>query len=140
MMRLLLIIAILIFAVPFNVGLAQSTLPDAPYANQQLEDPALENAATDLMQTLRCITCQSQSIADSDASLAGDMRHQVRTRIAAGEKPEAIRDWMIARYGDWVSYEPTVKPITWPLWAFPLVIIALAAFLLRGRFVRKIED
>lgn len=131
---------ILLFAAPLNMVLAQSTLPDAPYANQQLSDPDLEKAATDLMETLRCITCQSQSIADSDASLAGDMRHQVRTRIAAGEPPEAIRDWMIARYGDWVSYEPTVKPITWPLWVFPLAIIILAVFLLRGRFVRKIED
>jgi cytochrome c-type biogenesis protein CcmH len=137
---LLLITTILMFAAPLHMVLAQSTLPDAPYANQQLEDPVLENTATDLMETLRCITCQSQSIADSDASLAGDMRHQVRTRIAAGEEPEAIRDWMIARYGDWVSYEPSVKPITWPLWAFPLAIILLAAFLLRGRFVRKIED
>lgn len=145
MMRLVFICCLaFVFAtstvVPLASVAAQSSLPDAPYANQQLADPRQEAVATDLMETLRCVTCQSQSIADSDASLAGDMRHQVRTRIAAGEDPEAIREWMIARYGDWVSYAPTVKPITWPLWAFPLAIIALALFLLRGRFVRKIED
>ena len=60
---LLLITTILMFAAPLYMVLAQSTLPDAPYANQQLEDPVLENIATDLMETLRCITCQSQSIA-----------------------------------------------------------------------------
>ncbi|MCV5968464.1 cytochrome c-type biogenesis protein, partial [Lactococcus petauri] len=61
---------------------------------------------------------------------------QVRTRIAAGEDPEAIRQWLIERYGDYVSYSPQVKPITWPLFAAPLLILAVAAFLLRGRFRR----
>jgi cytochrome c-type biogenesis protein CcmH len=139
-MRSVLIIVFALAAMLTQPICAQSRLPDAPYANQQLADPEQEALAANLMLTLRCVTCQSQSIADSDASLAGDMRHQVRTRIAAGEDPESIRQWMIARYGDWVSYEPTVRPITWPLWAFPLVIIALALFLLRGRFVRKVED
>jgi len=116
---------------------AQDLLPPAPYAYKQLEDPAQEAKAEALMETLRCLTCQSQSIADSDAPLAGDMRHEVRTRIAAGEDPEAIRAWLIERYGDWVSYAPPVKPLTWPLWAAPLVFMAIAAFLLRGRFSRK---
>lgn len=61
---------------------AQDSLPPAPYAYKQLEDPAKEKAAQDLMMTLRCLTCQSQSIADSDAPMAGDMRNQVRERIA----------------------------------------------------------
>src|SRR5690606_41315504 len=78
---------------------AQDSLPPAPYAYQQLEDPALEAQAQALMETLRCLKCQSQSIADSDAPMAGDMRHQVRTRIAAGEDPEQIRAWLIERYG-----------------------------------------
>mgnify|MGYP002789231395 FL=1 len=63
----------------------QDALPPAPYAYQQLEDPAQEARAMELMHSLRCLKCQSQSIADSDAPMAGDMRHQVRTRIAAGE-------------------------------------------------------
>ena len=69
------------------------------------------------METLRCLNCQSQSIADSDAPMAGDMRNQVRERIAAGEEPEAIRAWLIERYGDYVSYAPRVTRLTWPLFA-----------------------
>jgi cytochrome c-type biogenesis protein CcmH len=68
--------------------------------------------------------------------MAGDMRHQVRTRIAAGEEPEVIRQWLIDRYGDYVSYSPQMKPITWPLFAAPLIILLVAALLLRGRFRR----
>ncbi len=58
------------------------------------------------METLRCVVCQGQSIADSDASMAGDMRALVRSRIAAGETPQAIRAWLIERYGDYNSYDP----------------------------------
>jgi cytochrome c-type biogenesis protein CcmH len=87
------------------------------------------------METLRCLKCQSQSIADSDAPMAGDMRSQVRQRIARGEDPEAIRAWLVERYGDYVSYKPRVTPLTWPLFALPLVLLVLAAALLRRRFV-----
>jgi cytochrome c-type biogenesis protein CcmH len=111
---------------------AQDTMPPAPYAYNQLDDPALEAEAAALMQTLRCLKCQSQSIADSDAPMAGDMRHQVRSRILAGERPEDIRTWLVARYGDYVSYEPEVSATTWPLFAVPvLVILIVAAVLLR---------
>lgn len=118
---------------------AQQSVPPAPYANTQLENAAQERDARALMQTLRCLTCQSQSIADSDAPMAADMRHEVRTRIAAGESPDAIRAWLVERYGDWISYEPAVSAVTWPLWALPLILIVVAAFLLRGRFRRKRE-
>jgi cytochrome c-type biogenesis protein CcmH len=115
---------------------AQDTMPPAPYAYRQLDDPALEARAQGLMETLRCLKCQSQSIADSDAPMAGDMRHQVRTRIAAGEDPEHIRKWMMERYGDYVSYAPQVSRRTWPLFAGPLVLLAIAALLLWRRFGR----
>ncbi|WP_369800728.1 cytochrome c-type biogenesis protein [Novosphingobium sp. AAP83] len=121
-------------------ALAQDLLPPAPYAYKQLEEPALEAKAQALMETLRCLKCQSQAISDSDAPMAGDMRHQVRTRIAAGEEPEAIRTWLVERYGDYVSYAPQNKPIMWPLFAAPLVILLLAALLLRGRFRRDPKD
>jgi cytochrome c-type biogenesis protein CcmH len=113
--------------------LAQSALPPAPYADRQISDPALERKAKALMETIRCLTCQSQSIADSNASLAGDMRSQIRERIMAGEEPEHIRAWLIERYGDWVSYEPTADPVLWPLWGAPLLLIGLGLLLLRGR-------
>ena len=90
-------------------------------------------AAQDLMQTLRCLKCQSQSIADSDAPMAGDMRHQVRTRIAAGEDPEAIRNWMIQRYGDYVSYAPRVTSSTWPLFAIPVLLLLIAGLIVWRR-------
>ena len=118
----------------FSLPLAAQNLPQAPYAYRQLDNPALEAKAQALMVTLRCLQCQSQSIADSDAPMAGDMRSQVRQRIATGEDPEAIRAWLVERYGDYVSYAPRVTTLTWPLFAAPLVLLALAALLLRRRF------
>lgn len=127
-------LAALLFWAPLR---AQDTLPPAPYAYRQLDDPAQEAKAQALMETLRCLKCQSQSIADSDAPMAGDMRSQVRMRIAAGEDPEAIRAWLVERYGDYVSYAPRVTALTWPLFAIPLVLLAVAALLLRRRFGGK---
>ena len=132
-MKRALLLAALLAAMPV---LADSTLPPAPYANVQLGDPAQEAEAEALMETLRCLQCQGQSIADSDAQIAGDLRNQVRLRIKAGEDPEAIRAWLIERYGDYVSYAPRVTSLTWPLFAAPLALIALAAVLLRRRFRR----
>lgn len=132
-MRRLLILLALAFAVPV---LADDSMPPAPWAYRQLPDPAQEAKAKALMETLRCLVCQSQSIADSDASIAGDMRSQVRERIARGEDPEAIRTWLIQRYGDYVSYEPRVTALTWPLFAAPVVLLLIAALLLRKRFGR----
>jgi len=133
-MRLLLAILALSFAVPLA---AQDSMPDAPYAYRQLEDPAQEAKAKALMETLRCLTCQGQSIADSDARIAGDMRHQVRTRIKAGENPEAIRAWLMERYGDYISYKPELSATTWPLFALPLVLLLAGLLVMRGKFRRK---
>ena len=115
---------------------AQDSLPPAPYAYRQIDDPALEAKAQALMETLRCLKCQSQSIADSDAPMAGDMRHQVRTRIAAGESPDEVRAWLVERYGDYVSYKPAISVTTWPLFAIPLVLLAAVALILRRRLGR----
>ena len=128
---LLLLAAVLAAPAP-----GQDLLPPAPYAYRQLDDPGLEAKAQALMITLRCVRCQSQSIADSDAPIAGDMRSQVRLRIQAGEDPEAIRAWLVERYGDYVSYAPRVTSLTWPLFAAPLVLLGLALLLLRKRFRR----
>jgi cytochrome c-type biogenesis protein CcmH len=90
------------------------------------------------MEQLRCLVCQGQSIADSDAELAGDMRDLVRRRIAAGEKPADIRSWLIQRYGTWISYKPTAELATWPLWLAPLALVLIGAWLIRRRIrVRK---
>ena len=136
MKRLLVLLALILAPLATATLRADDTMPPAPYAYRQLDDPRLEAKAQALMETIRCLTCQSQSIADSDASLAGDMRSQIRERIARGESPEAIRQWLIDRYGDYITYSPRVTSLTWPLFAAPLAILALAALLLRRRFVR----
>lgn len=119
---------------------ADSNLPPAYWADRQLPDPKQEAAAQDLMAELRCLVCQGQSIADSDAELAGDMRDLVRRRIAAGEKPSAIRAWLVQRYGTWISYKPTAEPAAWPLWLAPLALMLAGACLIRRRIRLKAND
>jgi len=119
---------------------AQTALPPAPWADRQLDDPAKEEKAKALMETIRCLTCQSQSIADSNASLAADMRSEIRQRIAEGEDPEHIRSWLIERYGDWVSYTPRIEAATWPLFAAPVVLLALGILIVRGRIGRRKKE
>jgi len=136
-MRLLVAAVALAAAAPL---LAQSTLPAAEYANTQLPDPKQEAKARALMETLRCLVCQGQSIADSNADMAGDMRALVRKRIAAGEDPESIRHWLVERYGDWVTYEPPLSLRTGPLWALPILLLGAGLFLARGRFKRKAKN
>ncbi|OHT20296.1 cytochrome c-type biogenesis protein [Edaphosphingomonas haloaromaticamans] len=118
-------------------ALADSAMPPAELAYSQLPDPAQEARAAALMKTLRCLVCQGQSIADSDAEMAGDMRALVRSRIAAGETPDQVRGWLIERYGNWVSYDPPLDRLTWPLWVLPAVLIAAGAWLARGRFRKR---
>ncbi|QIQ88149.1 MAG: cytochrome c-type biogenesis protein CcmH [Erythrobacter sp.] len=119
---------------------SQQAMPPAPYAYTQLADPELEAEARDLMLTLRCLKCQSQSIADSDAPMAGDMRHQVRSRLLAGEEPDEIRAWLVERYGDYVSYSPEVSSTTWPLFAIPVVLLLLVGGVLLRRLGRRRSD
>ncbi|MEE4453493.1 cytochrome c-type biogenesis protein [Novosphingobium resinovorum] len=134
--RLIALVALTLAAPVF----AQEEQSTAPYAYRQLSDPAKEARAQDLMVTLRCLQCQGQSIADSDAPIAGSMRSLVRERIAAGETPEQIRAWLIERYGDYVSYAPQLTTLTWPLFAVPAVLLLIAGLLLRRRFSGKGQE
>src|SRR4051794_30078217 len=129
MKRLALLLALLV-AQPL---LADSNLPPAYWSNRELPNPKQEAQAQALMTELRCLVCQGQSIADSDAELAGDMRDLVRRRIAAGEKTSAIRGWLIQRYGSWISYKPTEEPAAWLLWLAPLALLLIGAWLIHGR-------
>jgi cytochrome c-type biogenesis protein CcmH len=126
----LLVFAALVLAQPL---FADSNLPPAYWSNRQLPNPSQEAQAEKLMEQIRCLVCQGQSIADSDAELAGDMRDLVRRRIAAGDKPSAIRAWLIQRYGTWISYKPTAEPAAWPLWFAPLALLIVGAWLIRRR-------
>jgi len=120
-----------------GAAVADSSMPAAPYAYAQLPDPSQEKAAQALMLSVRCLVCQGQSIADSDAEMAADMRSMIRKRIAAGEKPEAIRSWLVERYGGWVSYKPVFDIETAPLWIAPLLLLGVGVLLARSRFRRS---
>jgi len=133
--RLALLLALLI-AQPLR---ADSDLPPAYWANRQLPDLGQEAKAEALMEELRCLVCQGQSIADSDAELAADMRDLVRRRIAAGEKPADIRAWLVQRYGTWISYRPTGEPAAWPLWLAPLALLLIGALLIRRRIQMRMR-
>jgi cytochrome c-type biogenesis protein CcmH len=135
--RLFILATALACAVP---AAADSLLPPAEYANTQLADPRQEAQAKALMETIRCLVCQGQSIADSDADMAGDMRALIRRRIEAGEEPEHIRRWLVERYGNWVTYDPPLEPVTWPLLAVPLLLLVGGAWLARNRFRRRRES
>ena len=132
MRRTLLVLALV--AAPV---LADSRLPPATLAYTQLPDPAQEAAARALMATLRCLVCQGQSIADSDADMAASMRALVRARIQKGESPASIGAWLIDRYGDYVTYDPPLSAATWPLWAAPVLLLAGGALVARGSFKRS---
>ncbi len=133
-MRSLLAFAALMLAAP---ALADTPLPPAALADQALPDPRQEAAAKALMGTLRCLVCQGQSIADSDADLAGDMRALVRERIRGGETPEQVRGWLVARYGDYVSYDPPFDAATAPLWIAPVLLLLVGAAIARASFKRR---
>jgi cytochrome c-type biogenesis protein CcmH len=107
------------------------------YNNVQLPDPEQERQAVELMETIRCVVCQGQSITGSNADLAADMRGMIRERIAAGEKSEDIREWLIQNYGEWVSFKPVMGGNSAPLWLLPLLALAGGVFLARSRFKRR---
>ncbi len=132
----------LLFFVLFSVtspALADSALPPVYWANRQLPDARQEARAQALMAELRCVVCQGQSIADSDAEIAGDMRDLVRRRIAAGEPSAQVRAWLVQRYGSWISYRPGSEPIAWPLWLAPVALLVLGAVLVRRRVRLRAE-
>lgn len=129
-----LILPLLLLSAPV---LADSRMAAAPLANVQLADAQQERQAKALMETIRCLVCQGQSIADSDAELAGDMRSLIRERIQKGERPEAIRSWLIQRYGDWVTYEPPLTASTLFLWGLPVLLLLLGGGVALGRIRRK---
>ncbi|MEG3180086.1 cytochrome c-type biogenesis protein [Sphingomonas sp. LT1P40] len=119
----------------FALALAAAAPADLGYS--QLPDAAQEAEAAELMMTLRCLVCQGQSIADSDVDMAADMRRVVRQKIAAGEKPDAVRDWLIERYGSYVTYDPPLSWATAPLWLTPFLLLAAGLLLARGTLKRR---
>ncbi|MCR6631095.1 MAG: cytochrome c-type biogenesis protein CcmH [Magnetospirillum sp.] len=92
--------------------------------DEMLADPALETRARDIGKDLRCLVCQNQSIDDSDASLARDLRVIVRERLQAGDSDRQVMEYVVARYGDFVLLKPPLKVGTYALWFGPLFLLA----------------
>jgi cytochrome c-type biogenesis protein CcmH len=107
--------------------LSLPTLSFAVEPDEMLADPALEARARALSQTLRCMVCQNQSIEDSAAPLARDLRLIVREHIKQGESDKQIRDYLVARYGEFVLLNPRVNAHTILLWAVPGIILLAGA-------------
>jgi len=136
--------AVLVSAVALSVGLAGPVRADTPaavadpgLATALAADPKLEADAMELSHKLRCLVCQNQSIAESNAPLAVDLRDQVREQLAAGKSKEDVVDYLVERYGDFVLYEPPFKAATALLWLGPAALLfggaAWLAFRLRRR-------
>jgi cytochrome c-type biogenesis protein CcmH len=110
------------------------------YANEAKpveEDVALENRVDAVAIELRCIVCQNQTIADSRAPLAIDLKNQVREMLRQGKTRDEIVDYMVKRYGDFVLYRPKVKSSTWILWFGPLVLLILAIGVLMSKLRKR---
>jgi cytochrome c-type biogenesis protein CcmH len=103
--------------------------------DELMKDPALEARARTLSEELRCMVCQNQSIDDSDAPLARDIRVLIRQRIASGESNDAVRAYLVSRYGDFILLKPPFKPETLLLWLTPALVlgVGLAAALIARR-------
>jgi cytochrome c-type biogenesis protein CcmH len=101
------------------------------------EDPALEKRVMGLANELRCLVCQNQTLADSHAPLAIDLRDQIREQLKAGASERDVIDYMVARYGDFVRYRPPFNAATALLWGGPFLFLAGGAWLLRRRLARR---
>ena len=100
------------------------------------DDPKLEARLVDISQELRCLVCQNESLASSHAELADDLRREVRDLIRQGKTDQEVKDFLVARYGDFVLYRPEVKPLTWVLWFGPFLLLLVAAVLM-GVYLRQ---
>jgi cytochrome c-type biogenesis protein CcmH len=94
------------------------------------QDPEMEKRVTALATELRCLVCQNQTLADSNAPLAVDLRNQIREQLKSGKSERDVMDYMVARYGDFVLYRPPLKATTIALWAGPFVFLMLGAWVL----------
>jgi len=122
--------------VVLTLALTLSPAQAAVSPDEVLDDPLLEERARSLGKELRCLVCQNQSIDDSDASLARDLRQVVRERLVAGDSDEQILDYLTDRYGDFVLLSPPVKPGTYLLWAGPALLLAAGAVFV-AQFLRS---
>jgi cytochrome c-type biogenesis protein CcmH len=105
--------------------------------SQETANPALEKRVMDLSSELRCLVCQNQTLADSNAELAVDLRGSIREQLGRGASEREVLDFMVARYGDFVLYRPPLKASTVLLWTGPFLLLGLGIFILVRRLTRK---
>jgi cytochrome c-type biogenesis protein CcmH len=124
------------------LALAAASQAFAIAPDEMLKDPALEARARHIGQSLRCLVCQNESIEDSEAGLARDLRAIVRERVTAGDSDRAVVDYVVSRYGQFVLLRPRLEPETWVLWFGPALLVAGAgaALVLRARRKRSIAE
>jgi cytochrome c-type biogenesis protein CcmH len=127
-----------VLAVALMVALASPASAVDP--GELLADPALEARAREVSKELRCLVCQNQSIDDSDAELARDLRLLVRERVAAGDSNEEVVDYVVSRYGDFVLLKPPFKASTYLLWLGPAVILAIGLAAVAVFYRRRAKD
>lgn len=120
---------LLVLALAVSAAHAQTARPMAA-------DPVLEAKVLEIAHELRCLVCQNETIAASHADLAVDLRNQIRQQLQAGKSEREIKEYMVARYGDFVLYTPPIKPQTWLLWGGPFVLLLAMAFWM-ARTVRR---
>ena len=111
----------ILMLLPFLLALALAVPAGAVNPDEILKDSALEARARDISKGLRCVVCQNQSIDDSDAQLARDLRMLVRERLVAGDSDQAVTDYVVSRYGDYVLLRPPVRATTAVLWLGPIL-------------------
>ncbi|MBL8707641.1 MAG: cytochrome c-type biogenesis protein CcmH [Rhodospirillaceae bacterium] len=128
----MLLLALVSASLPGMIAPAQ-----AVSADEQLSDPALEVRARNLMREVRCVVCQAQSIGESDAGIAVDLRHLIRAQVAAGASDDQIRQFLVDRYGDFILFKPPFKAETAVLWIGPFVVLLTGFGLLVWFFRRR---
>ncbi len=124
------VFAFFLFCLAVSSGTAKEAAPAA-------DDPVLEKRVTGLAAELRCLVCQNQTLADSNAPLAVDLRNQIREQLKGGASERDVIDFLVARYGDFVLYRPPLKATTLALWGGPFVFLALGLILLFRRIARR---
>lgn len=115
--RWLLVLVLLAFA-----GSAMAIMP------KEFQSPEEAERYRSLSHEIRCVMCQNQSLADSPAGIADDLRYQLLARMREGYSDEQIRDWFVARYGEFVLYRPRLNPTTWALWFGPFLLLAIGVW------------
>ena len=117
---------------------------EAQDSGGNLSDPTLDQRYQDMIREVRCLVCQNQTIADSNAALAADLRREIREMIEGGASDTEVSEFLVARYGDFVLYRPRLQPNTWALWGAPVAMLLIGALvfvrILRSRLRQTIDD